>query len=522
MQVVDARIGPGIKSMTKFKKRKEEQLMQQQNGDSIEYTSCGKNSQKSSTSNGNCSNGVTERFGKIFKKTKKKKAVEKFTKQKPASEQIPASSDENSPPSSPMSNNSDGREDVQMVSPKPNGELMTGNTPEEIFNSLKCYEGTFYGNNNMDVENKTSLRKLSRKSYRPQKNRNHRNIERGNHVDSEFWVQIKVCCGYVYENRMIGALLIDATELSQNNCPKHNQKNKLTKPIEQSIQTPATVIVTPSTASVPVMQTIPLKKYQHFTKRNPNGYDFSYDTTANIKTDLVHSVTNETPTPSVITPNITEKEQTSAIDYSTNTTKQIIGTAKNKQKGVSVSDTVGTKAHTYLHKIKSDSGRIMKTLDRLTPSKMKTDLSVVKNLVRLCTDRTAVNKKLNALNKIGTIGKASEKTDAVHNENENNSNKVVEALAGNKFSDNSSDSGYDETLHDTAQVSYYNYGKLVILLIKSLFPLKMQLNQIAKVGSTGSVILSNGVKIHVQPQNLLYAANLAGVSQTAIGTTQVR
>lgn len=29
-QVVDARVGPGLKSMTKFKKRKEEQLLQQQ------------------------------------------------------------------------------------------------------------------------------------------------------------------------------------------------------------------------------------------------------------------------------------------------------------------------------------------------------------------------------------------------------------------------------------------------------------------------------------------------------------
>lgn len=48
-----------------------------------------------------------------------------------------------------------------------------------------------------------------------------------------------------------------------------------------------------------------------------------------------------------------------------------------------------------------------------------------------------------------------------------------------------------------------------------------QLNQIAKTGATRPVILSNGVKLHVQPQNLLLAANLAGVSQTAIQTTEV-
>lgn len=49
----------------------------------------------------------------------------------------------------------------------------------------------------------------------------------------------------------------------------------------------------------------------------------------------------------------------------------------------------------------------------------------------------------------------------------------------------------------------------------------MQLNQIAKVGSTRPVILSNGIKLHVQPKNLLMAANLAGVSPSAIQTTQV-
>lgn len=49
----------------------------------------------------------------------------------------------------------------------------------------------------------------------------------------------------------------------------------------------------------------------------------------------------------------------------------------------------------------------------------------------------------------------------------------------------------------------------------------VQLNQIAKVGSSRPVILSNGIKLHVQPKNLLMAANLAGVSPSAIQTTQV-
>ena len=63
-QVVDARVGPGLKSMTKFKKRKEEQ--NNQGGDAVKSTIS-----KASTSS------VPEKFCKIFKKAKKIKPSEK-------------------------------------------------------------------------------------------------------------------------------------------------------------------------------------------------------------------------------------------------------------------------------------------------------------------------------------------------------------------------------------------------------------------------------------------------------------
>ena len=77
--MVDARVGPGLKSMTKFKKRKEEQLLRQQNGmaldgsDNIGFS----NNAANGGANIPCipkpsSSSVSERFGKIFKKTKKK------------------------------------------------------------------------------------------------------------------------------------------------------------------------------------------------------------------------------------------------------------------------------------------------------------------------------------------------------------------------------------------------------------------------------------------------------------------
>lgn len=446
--------------MTKFKKRKEEQLMQQQNGDQTEYYPDNLKKSSSSTTNGssNSGNGVTERFGKIFKKTKKKKAMEKFTKQKITTEQIAGSSDENSSPSSPSSNNSDVTEDVQMTDNNLSESKITArSTAEEIFNSLKCYEGTFYDTDRYtnDDEIKTaSKRRITRKSNRPLKNRNPVNLDCGYLIDSEFWVQVKVCCGKVYENRKIGALLVDITELSQSNCSIH----KRTEPKIEQIrpQEPSTVIVSPGTITAPVMKTVPLKKYQHFSKRNPGAFDFSYDSTANIKTDIALPITN-TPVISTASIPITN-EQTSAIDYSTNIIKPQNGNIKNKQKASADSTSTSSRAYNYLHKIKADSGRIVKnSLDRITPSKLKTDLNAVKNLVRLCTDKSIVNKKLSASNKNAGNAKITDKNEAVHNENENNSNKMIEALAGNKFSDNSSDSGYEETLHDTAQVNNIRY-----------------------------------------------------------------
>lgn len=74
--VVDARTGPGLKSMTKFKKRKEKQ-------------EAGIKPQTSS---------VTERFSKLFMKTKKK---EKSYKKETSS--IGGSSDDSPPSPSPSS-----------------------------------------------------------------------------------------------------------------------------------------------------------------------------------------------------------------------------------------------------------------------------------------------------------------------------------------------------------------------------------------------------------------------------------
>lgn len=216
--------------------------------------------------------------------------------------------------------------------------------------------------------------RMRRKAKRPLKNRSQMASQLESLVvDHELWVQVKSCCGIVYENSSIGALLVDVATLTPQLCSIHASKG-LPSPFD------AAAIIQKAS----VLKTLPLKKQHTLGSR-------------------------------YIEPAEAQKNGDATLGNPQSQSK-IIG---NKN----------------VH-LPSDYGK--------------------------------------------------------------KSNKIIDVLSVTKFNDNSSDSGYDETLHDTAQ-----------------------LNHIAKAGNTRPVILSNGVKIHVQPQNLLLAANLAGVSQTAIQTTQV-
>lgn len=459
--------------MTKFKKRKEEQLLQQQNdsnGNAKEFAGQSKTNAQNIQTSSMCGNGVAERFGKIFKKTKKKKMTPIKAPKLPN-----GSSDENSEPSSPVSTNSDAA-DIDN-----NSRLIVSNDTRTGKLFTECFDSTLID------QRKNIIRRLQRKSYRPLKNRN-RSVNQSLYlIDNEFWVQVKTCCGFVYENQTIGALLIDTNTLTSTRCAKHDQTNQNASIVKQENDIAMSTYkpITLSTAS------LPLKKQHTLGKRIIES---------NLL-DAVPIIKSESTYTQIIDTNI----QSNAIDYSKVQPPPLTNKLQTK---ISKSIDSNVRSQNYLHKLKSDSGKIMKnSIERLAPSKMKvTDLNVVKNLVKFCTDKSAVGKRFNSnatttikcnTNSI-IINPLTETTSAIHNENENNSNKIIEALATNKFSDNSSDSGYEETLHDTAQ-----------------------LNQIAKIGPSRSVILSNGIKLHVQPQNLLLAANLAGVSQTAIQTTQV-
>lgn len=418
--------------MTKFKKRKEEQLQQQGGGASTSTAPSNGSTSKATSS-------VSERFGKIFKKNKKKKALSS-TRQKLAVENSPGSSDENSSPSSPMSNASDN--DDLLPSPPSNG-ANDYEMPDALNN--------FNGNNGFNCENKfakiQSARRYHRKAYRPLKNRN---AVAPFMVDQEFWVQIKTCCGYAYENQTIGALLIDTNE-TREICQKHSHRTlNSTKMIAgkddmyasrshvngigASVITANThdfqkmAVYNPLPLPLPLPMSkptsLPSKKHHLLKSQGMLNQMVSHDILASQPTDLSLSSSAS----------IIAQAQPTAIDLSMDSTSS----------SSKISTKAGhSKATNYLHKIKADSGKIVKqSLERMAPSKIK--VNEVKNLIKYCTDKSSNNKKFGARN----VAMAAMGTPGVSNEN-----KVIEAIAGNKFSDNSSDSGYEETLHDTAQVN---------------------------------------------------------------------
>lgn len=235
--VVDARTGPGLKSMTKFKKRKEEQ-------------------------EGKDSNYVS----KIFKKNKKK-AFKKETSS------LGGSSDD-SPPSPTESQNSDDYDDG-------------------IFEK-KYYS---YSTRAQQLKREEALmkKKIKRKNPHPTKNMrwpaNHFNLL-SDVVSDEQWRQRVTCCGAIYECEELSAVIINVASFKP--CSRHRNKNST--PIEctsntnsssssssPSSSTPAASSSTVSTVKSESTSTTAIKKHQLFLKRHsePSSITKSCDTSSN-------------------------------------------------------------------------------------------------------------------------------------------------------------------------------------------------------------------------------------------------
>lgn len=374
--VVDARVGPGLKSMTKFKKRKEEQQQQQ-----LQLAQAGNLATTDGTTTTTTitsvkhSISVPERFCKIFKKNKKKKNdLENLRDKSPGSTY--------SSPCSPMSHNSDD-DKLNLLS------IAASDFDKSLIGDLlKASQMT----------NGRISKKYKRKNYLPIKNRSQQTTSSStSYMDETMWRKVKTCCGHVFQNELFGALIIDYDLYAP--CIEH-LKQKFDEKIKTEIPANKNIGKASDNVNVP---TTAVKKHHLYSKRqniidNQNRLEQ--------KSDLV----------------LMSSPQTSFMD---SPSVAITNSNKYHQKL--------NNSNNYLHKIKSgDSGKVVKNsvLDKINPVKIKsTDFNVVKNLVKMCTDKS---------NKIKIIG------GEIKND--------VETL-GNKFSDNSSDSGYEEP-HDQILVCF--------------------------------------------------------------------
>lgn len=426
--MVDARIGPGIKSMSKFKKRKEEQL-QQQNG-----TDC----DGPATQNIRSNHSISERLGKIFKKTKKKRVFKSPTKT------APKLSDDNSDPTSPMSSQSDSLDENRNSDTELNNRLtsaITVVTKRLNINSVGKEAPTFHGpckNRRMHLNSLTSF------------------------IADDQWLPVQSCHGLSMEHKSVQVIEKQAEAINSADI-----YSLLACTEQMEIDTTTSVDVSVKLPTPTFNKSLPPKK--QFRMLDP----------------MVDIIVQQAP-----------------IDYSIPSTSQVepqdLTTTRTSSSSSDNED--NARSTSILHKIKADNGRIVKkSTARLMPKKKLTDLDMVKNLVKLCTDKNltiAVNGVTST-----TAAAATKTTPLASPSTTNQSNFIVNttgvtaatvSVVANKYSDNSSDSGYEETLHES---NLLNHGTGIV--------------------QRNPVILPNGIKLHVNPETVLYRMNMINVVPNA-------
>lgn len=203
--VVDARTGPGLKSMTKFKKRKEEQ----EAGDKC--------------------TSMSERLGKLFKKKKKEKSYKKETRS------LGGSSDD-SPPS-------------------PTGSQASDDDDDALFGKK------FFDYPTRSTQKKRKLekqRRHRRKNPKPMKLRwpqQHLNFFVDVFDNNEHWNYRMTCCGPIYENVQLEALLVDVTSFKP--CAEHQKMHS-----QVEMKSAAETVIQLQ------QQPTAIKKHQLFLKRH--------------------------------------------------------------------------------------------------------------------------------------------------------------------------------------------------------------------------------------------------------------
>lgn len=411
--VVDARVGPGLKSMTKFKKRKDD--IKENNKDNVPTKSIG----NASTQNKPEKSGIScvpERFCKIFKKTKKKpngatngSGTSIKLKKHHKKDMDSSGSDGESSPNSPMSSISDGDS----------------------------------SNGVPDTDNLKISTKYKRKNYHPFKNK--RRIEEFHLLDTQNWKKKMTCCGLIYENPMISAVIIDIS--LHEPCKEHllaRRRSSNVKKVEGvvgdlehelngSCNTDDLLI---KLTDEQIQENI--ASHSGFNKISKVSELFNTNTTAFKKHHLYSKRGNVLiPTNGSNTDESHNKKSNSAAGSKTETIKNMNsnGTSVVLQAMPRMNEMDVANGKDSLHKVKAENGgKIIKptNVDKLSALKLKSLDFNVKNLVKLCTEKSIRPAEMG-------------------NGGVENGNKTV----GGKFmSDNSSDSGYEEA--QEAQVRFGN------------------------------------------------------------------
>lgn len=390
--VVDARVGPGLKSMTKFKKRKDD-VKEKDNKETIKPSQGNTVSQTKPEKSGiSC---VPERFCKIFKKTKKKVnevgvATTMKLKKQHKKDLDSSGSDGESSPNSPMSSLSDGDS----------------------------------SNGVPDNDTQKISTKYKRKNYHPFKNK--RKIEEVHLFDTQNWKKKMTCCGLVYENPLISAVIIDISLHAPckdhlNTTKKRRNVNDLEHELNGSCNTDDLLI---KLTDEQIQENIENASHTGFNKISKMTDLFNISTTAFKKHHLYSKRSNLTTSNVLISTNVTNNTDTASK------TELIKSNGNGTSVVVPRLDLDVEKDNPNLHKI--NGGKVTKNIngDKLSAMKFKSLDFSAKNLVKLCTEKS-IRPSLELMNGM------------------ENGTKT-----GKFMSDNSSDSGYEEA--QEAQVSFFS------------------------------------------------------------------
>ncbi|XP_036341282.1 uncharacterized protein PB18E9.04c-like isoform X1 [Rhagoletis pomonella] len=585
--VVDARAGPGTKSISKHKKSRDDAENTSNNTISNNTNSRRTHSSKSL---------IPEKFSKIFKKSKKNKlnVVVPNTDKKTGTRRTSITSlktwgDQNSLSHTPDSVDSDYEDigeggEACEVSQIGNSSTVQFQTQTRASSYRACRKRTSSGNTSINIISFRRSLKIGskrRKCMPPMRNRSTMKIfnDKMQFFDESEWQERKSCCGMVYVcPELTGTILIDMENFKA--CPEHQRPRGVdvagskTAKEQQPVAPQKTIIATlpavvqisaPSVASVclpplptavPVLNPNPtpvLKKHHLFFKRQSECFpqvDLPVNNNIVISSNKTESLAAITTTPVIIksSTNITNHKttiptipHTSAINNANNPSTSVstpLALAVNTTNMPAISSispssstpmsgqmprhstakvttispplpaaTNMASGNRLLHKIKS--GKIFKqSLDKIgvmtsagavSPSAVERikagDLQELKPVIRNVPKSYVITKPTSGAGQQCTqyyppVGSSLTSTCS-------NSSVISSTLssAAPKFSDNSSDSGFDENLQDR----------------KSASPLQedteKKLAARAPMGNVHTMFLASGVQIHGQHQNLMLTGN---------------